>query len=80
VSEQALQEQRRPVLVHARLNDPVQKLMFADGHWIHAEGSGAVVDEEGESVYLGLALRNAGAGIAVLQGWLVWPEFVTSGE
>jgi hypothetical protein len=78
IAEQALQEQRRPLLVNARFDDPMQKVMFADGHWIRAEGSQAVVDEENGVVYLGLALRNAGAGIAVLQGWHVWPEMVTA--
>jgi hypothetical protein len=77
IAEQALQEQRRPLLVHARLDDPVQKLMFLDGHWIRAEGSEAVVEEENGIVYLGLALRNVGAGIAVLQGWHLWPEQLT---
>src|SRR6266702_462971 len=76
IAEQALQEQRRPLLVHARLDDPVQKVMFADGHWIRAEGGQAVVEEEGGTIYLGLALRNVGAGIAVLQGWYPWPELV----
>jgi hypothetical protein len=78
IAEQALQEQRRPVLVQARLEDPMQKVMFADGHWIRAEGSQAVVDEEGGTLYLGLALRNVGAGIAVLQGWYPWPELERS--
>ena len=57
---------------------PVQKIMFADGHWIHAQGSEAVVEEEDGTLYLGLALRNAGAGIAVLQGWHPWTEVVRS--
>jgi hypothetical protein len=78
IAEQALQEQRRPVLVHARLDDPMQKVMFADGHWIRVEGSQAVMDEDDGVLYLGLALRNVGAGIAVLQGWHPWTELVTS--
>ena len=77
IAEQALQEQRRPVLVHARLDDPVQKVMFASGHWIRTEGSQAAIDEDGGTIYLGLALRNVGAGIAVLQGWYPWPDLVT---
>jgi hypothetical protein len=77
IAEQALQEQRRPVLTHGRLDDPAQKVMFADGHWVHADGSGAGVDEENGTLYLGLALRNVGSGIAVLQGWYPWPEQVT---
>jgi hypothetical protein len=76
IAEQALQEQRRPVLVHARLDDPMQKVMFADGHWIRVEGSEAVIDEEDGVVYLGLAVRNVGAGLAVLQGWYPWTELV----
>ena len=76
IAEQALQEQRRPVLVHARLDDPVQKLMFADGHWLRVEGSEAAIERDGDTVYIGIALRNVGAGIAVLQGWHPWPELV----
>jgi hypothetical protein len=74
IAEQALQEQRRPVLVDAKAGSPPQKIMFADGHWLRAEaGQAAVVLDEG-SVYLGLTLRNLGAGIAVLQGWYPWPD------
>ena len=72
VAEQALQEQRRPVLVHARLDDPLQKIMFADGHWVRVEGSHAAIDEHDGVLYLVVALRNVGAGLAVLQGWYPW--------
>jgi hypothetical protein len=78
IAEQALQEQRRPLLVHARLEDPMQKVMFADGHWIRTEGSQAAIDEEGGTLYLALAVRNVGSGIAVLQGWCPWADLVTS--
>jgi hypothetical protein len=78
IAEQALQEQRRPLLMHARLDDPPQKIMFADGHWIHVEGAGAAIDENGDTIYLGLGVRNAGSGIAVLQGWYVWPQLARS--
>jgi hypothetical protein len=78
IAEQALLEQRRPVLVHARLDDPAQKVMFVDGHWIHVEGSQAAIDEQDGTVYLALAVRNVGAGIAVLQGWHPWSRLVTS--
>jgi hypothetical protein len=78
IAEQALQEQRRPVLVHARLDDPEQKVMFADGHWMRVEGSQAVIDEDSGTLYLGVAVRNVGAGIAVLQGWYPWPDLVRS--
>src|SRR4051794_2626805 len=76
IAEQALQEQRRPLLVNARLDDPLQKAMFANGHWVRAEGSQAVVEEDDGTLYLALPVRNAGSGIAVLQGWHPWPELV----
>lgn len=78
IAEQALQERRRPLLVHARLEDPVQKIMFLDGHWIRTEGSQAVIDDEGGTLYLGLPVRNVGSGIAVLQGWHPWPNVARS--
>lgn len=72
-AEIALQEQRRPILVHSRLDDAMQKIGFADGHWVQVEGGRAVVDHHDDNIYLALSLRNVGAGIAVLHGWYVWP-------
>jgi hypothetical protein len=70
IAELALQEQRRPVLVQSRLDDPLQKIMFVDEHWVHVPGSGAVVEHIDGVVYLAMSLRNVGAGIGVLQGWV----------
>jgi hypothetical protein len=69
VAERALQEQRRPVVVHSRLDDPTQKIMFVDGHWVQVAGSGAVAEQLDANVYLAMSLRNVGAGIGVLQAW-----------
>lgn len=71
VAELALEEQRRPVLVQSRPDDPVQKIMFVDGHWVRVSGSGAVAESIDGTVYLVMSLRNVGAGIGVLQGWTV---------
>ncbi|MBV9193351.1 MAG: hypothetical protein JO168_04340 [Solirubrobacterales bacterium] len=73
VAELALEEQRRPVLVPSRMNDPDQKIMFVDGHWIHVSGSGAVAEHVDNVVYLAIGLRNVGAGIGVLQSWAIHP-------
>jgi hypothetical protein len=70
VAELALQEQRRPVLVQSRLDDPLQKIMFVDGHWVHVPGGRAVAEHIEGTVYLAMSLRNVGAGIGVLQGWI----------
>jgi hypothetical protein len=69
VAELALQEQRRPVLVHSRNDDRTQTVSFAGGYSMSIAGGGAAVDAGGEGVYLAASLRNVGAGIAVLQGW-----------
>jgi hypothetical protein len=69
VAEQALQEQRRPVLVHSRSDDRVEAVPFKGDHWVSVPGGGAAAELEGEVVYLALSLRNVGSGIAVLQAW-----------
>jgi hypothetical protein len=69
VAEVALQEQRRPVLVHSRGDDRDQTIGFADDRWVNVPGGGAAVEATTDAVYLALSLRNVGAGLAVLQAW-----------
>jgi hypothetical protein len=69
VAEVALQEQRRPVLVHSRSDDRGQTIGFADDRWVNVPGGGAAVEATTDAVYLALSLRNVGAGLAVLQAW-----------
>jgi hypothetical protein len=69
VAELALQEQRRPVLVQSRTQDPEQKIMFVDGRWLHVRGGTGAAEHADGNVYLSMSLRNVGAGIGVLQGW-----------
>ncbi|HEY1590361.1 MAG TPA: hypothetical protein VGF81_01100 [Solirubrobacteraceae bacterium] len=70
ISELALQEQRRPIFTQSRLDDPVQKIMFVEGHWVRAAGGHGVAEHDG-SIYFAMSLRNVGAGIGVCQGWHV---------
>jgi hypothetical protein len=70
ISELALQEQRRPIFTQSRLDDPVQKIMFVEGHWVRAAGGHGVAEHDG-SMYFAMSLRNVGAGIGVCQGWHV---------
>ena len=69
VAELALQEQRRPVLAPSRLEDPMQKIMFVEGHWVRAGGSRGVAEHVDANVYLAISVRNVGSGIAVCQAW-----------
>jgi hypothetical protein len=69
VAEEALLEQRRPVLAPSRFGDPVQKIMFVERHWVRAEGGRGVAEHRNGNIYLAISLRNVGAGIGVCQAW-----------
>jgi hypothetical protein len=80
IAETALQEQRRPVLAPSRLEDPLQKLTFADGYWESVTGGHAAADHVNGNVYLAISLRNVGSGIGVCQGWIVRPGLSLTGD
>jgi hypothetical protein len=69
LAEQTLLTGIRPLLVSSRMDDPPQKIYFADGKYVVAPGGQAGIEATDEAVWLGIALRNAGSGIAVLHGW-----------
>src|SRR5947209_13750536 len=70
LAEVALQDQRRPVLAPSRFDDPGQKIMFVEGHWVRAGGGRAVAEHLDGNIYLAISLRNFGSGIGVCQGWI----------
>jgi hypothetical protein len=78
VAEDALQEQRRPLLAQSRFDDPPQKIMFVEGRWVKADGGRAVAEHVDGTVYLAINLRNVGSGIGVCQKWAVKAGFPTS--
>jgi hypothetical protein len=71
----------RPVLMATRREDPTQKVNFGDRVWVPVPGGGAVGEVgsgdgslgDGDVIYLAIAVRNAGNGIAVLHGWHFYP-------
>jgi len=68
-AEYSMQVGIRPLLMHSRLEDTTQKIMWGDEHWARLEGGRASVELTDGNVYLAMSLRNAGSGIAVIQGW-----------
>jgi hypothetical protein len=74
VAEQSLLAAQRPLLVQARVDDPPQKIGFQDDVWFRVEGGQAAVSATDAAVYLAIAIRNVGTGIAVLHGWRLHPE------
>jgi hypothetical protein len=68
-TERALLAGIRPVLVPSRLEDPPEKVGFQDDHWLRVPGGRAVAEVTDEAVYLAIALKNVGSGLAVLDRW-----------
>lgn len=74
VSERSLLEGIRPLLLPSRLQDEEQKIGFADDHWIHLPGGHGAAEVGNESIYLAIAIRNVGPGLAVLNAWKFYPD------
>jgi hypothetical protein len=68
-AERSLMAGLRPLLITSRFDDAQQKVMFRDDHWVHLPGGLAAADVSDGVVYLAIALRNCGTGIAVLDRW-----------
>jgi hypothetical protein len=84
VAQEQLLIQLRPVLTTSRREDPTLKVNFGDSKWVRIPGGGAVGEvgpgdgsagPETQVVFLAIALRNAGNGIAVLHGWRFYPNW-----
>lgn len=73
-TERALLAGIRPVLVASRMEDPPEKVGFVDDHWVEVSGGRAVAEATDDAVYLAIALRNVGSGLAVLDRWDFYAE------
>jgi hypothetical protein len=80
VAEQSLLVGLRPLLVPSKVDDPPQKIGFADDRWFVADGGRAIAEADDEAIYLAISLRNVGAGIAVLHGWDFYPARQAGGD
>jgi hypothetical protein len=75
-TERSLLAGIRPVLVPSRMEDPAEKIGFMDDHWVKVPGGHGVAEVSDEAIYLAIALRNVGSGLAVLDRWDFYPERV----
>jgi hypothetical protein len=73
-TERALLAGIRPLLVPSRMDDPAQKVGFADNHWVKVGGGRGTAEATDEAVYLAIAVRNVGNGLAVLDRWDFYAE------
>lgn len=69
VAELSLLAGVRPVLIPSRETDPPERVRFGDAEVLTVPGHGAAVSFVHDVIYLALALRNGGTGLAVLHGW-----------
>jgi hypothetical protein len=79
VAERSLLAGLRPLLMPSRTDDPAVKVGFADDKWFLVPGGGGVAEVGDGAIYLAIAVRNVGSGIAVLHGWHLYPGVVTAG-
>jgi hypothetical protein len=76
VAERSLLIGIRPLLAPSRLDvDPVEEVAFGTGRSFRVAAGTALIEDDGEAIYMALPLRNVGAGIAVIHGWLLHTEW-----
>src|SRR5262249_34546036 len=80
VAEQALMTNLRPLLTTSRLEDAAEKIGFADDHWMRIAGGMGGADITDGAIYMAISLPNAGSGLALLHGWVFYPERMLNDE
>ncbi len=79
-TERSLLAEMVPLLVPSRINDPSEKIRFLDDHWIEVSGGHAVAEVSNNVIYLAIALRNVGKGLALLDRWNLDASRTPDGE
>jgi hypothetical protein len=69
IAERSLLLGLRPVLAPSRVTDPPEIVRFGEGRMVRVEGGLAAVEQDGESYFFVIPLRNVGNGLAVIQAW-----------
>jgi hypothetical protein len=68
-AERALLAGVRPLLVTSHDDDRSEQVRFGEGQVLVVPGHGAAVKIANDNVYMAIALRNGGSGLAVIHGW-----------
>jgi hypothetical protein len=71
VAELSLLAGMRPLLIPSKEDDPVEHIRFGDNVYLTVPGHGAAIKVVEGNVYMAIALRNGGSGLAVIHGWHV---------
>ena len=70
VAERALLAGQRPYLIASREDDPLERVRFGDDIVLEVSGHGGAIKCKNDNIYMAIALRNAGAGLGVIMGWI----------
>jgi hypothetical protein len=79
-TERSLLAGMLPLLVPSRIHDPTEKIRFIDDHWIEVSGGHAAAEVHDDVIYLAIAVRNVGQGLALLDRWNIDPSGALDGE
>lgn len=74
LAERSLLAAQRPVLIPSRDDDLPELVRFGDGVTLRVSGHSGMVKLHDDQLYMALALRNGGSGLAVIHGWHVVAE------
>jgi len=74
VAELSLLAGLRPLLVTSHEDDVAQRIGFGDQVVLTVPGHGGAIEVRNGNIYMAIALRNGGQGLAVLHGWRVWAQ------
>jgi hypothetical protein len=69
VAERSLLAGLRPVLIPSRDDDSPEQIRFGDGQLLTVPGHGGAMEFSAGNIYMAIALRNGGSGLAVIHGW-----------
>lgn len=77
VAERSLLVNQRPLLIPSREDDLAERVAFGDEVVLIVSGHGGAYEVAEGNVYMAIALRNGGSGLAVLHGWRAEPRELT---
>lgn len=71
VAERSLLAGVQPLLIPSREDDQPERIRFGDNVFLTVPGHGGALELTQDNLYMAIALRNGGAGLAVIHGWRV---------
>jgi len=74
LAERSLLAGVQPLLIPSSDDDPPERVRFGDEHVLVVAGHGGALELADDNLYMAIALRNGGSGLAVIHGWRVQLE------